>query len=149
MTVNVFLDSSVLLAASGSPNGASRALFQLAPAAHWRLLASPYAISEVLKNVSKFPAEATRAWIGLRRRLCVVDDVVSLNRPVIFAASKDRPILFTALAYSRVLLTLDRADFADILGGQFYGLRVRLPSTFIVEERAAGRLTLPKHGPSR
>ena len=145
--MNAFLDSSVLLAACGSPNGASRALFQLAPAASWRLLASPYAISEVLKNVSKFPAEATRAWIDLRRRLYVVDDVVSLNRPVIFAASKDRPILFTALAYSRVLLTLDRADFKDILGGQFYGLRVRLPSTFIAEERALGRLPLPNFPP--
>ena len=124
--------------------GASRALFQLAPTADWVLLASPYAISEVLKNISMFPAEATSAWIGLRRRLRVVDDVVSLNRPVIFAASKDRPILFTALAFSRVLLTLDRADFAEILGGQFYGLRVRLPHEFIAEERALGRLPFPK-----
>jgi hypothetical protein len=69
-----------------------------------------------------------------------MDDVVSLNRPVIFAASKDRPILFTALAWSEVLLTLDRVDFADLLGGQFYGLRVRLPSEFLEEERTAGRL---------
>ena len=67
--MNVFLDSSVLLAASGSDKGASRALFQLAPAADWVLLTSPYAISEVFKNISKFPAGATSAWIGLRRRL--------------------------------------------------------------------------------
>ncbi len=112
--------------------------------AGWVLLTSPYVISEVLKNISKFPAESTSAWVDLRRRLKVVDDVVSLNRPVIFAASKDRPILFTALAYSRLLLTLDRADFADILGGQFYGLRVRLPHEFIAEERAAGRLKVAR-----
>lgn len=142
--MNVFLDSSVLLAASGSSKGASRALFQLAPTAGWALLTSPYAIGEVFKNISKFPAEATSAWIGLRRRLGVVDDVVALNRPVIFAASKDRPILFTALASSRVLLTLDRADFADFLGGQFYGLRVRLPHEFIAEEQALGRPPSPK-----
>jgi hypothetical protein len=32
-------------------------------------------------------------------------DIVSLDRSVIFAASKDRRILFTALAYSGTLLT--------------------------------------------
>ena len=63
-----------------------------------------------------------------------------IDRPEIFAASKDRPILFTALASSEVLLTLDRADFTTMLGGAFYGLRVRLPYGFLTEERAAGRL---------
>ena len=75
-------------------------------------------------------------------RLAIVDDVVTLNRPVLFAASKDRPILFTALAWAEVLLTLDRSDFKDLLGSQFYGLRVRLPSDFLTGERAAGRLKL-------
>jgi len=60
---------------------------------------------------------------------------------VIFAASKDRPILFTALAWSTVLLTLDKADFADVLGGQFYGLEVLLPYQFLERERAVGRLS--------
>jgi hypothetical protein len=59
---------------------------------------------------------------------------------VVFAASKDRPILFTALAWADVLLTLDKADFADVLGGTFYGLRVMLPYDFLQHERAAGRL---------
>jgi hypothetical protein len=72
--------------------------------------------------------------------LIVVDDVVSLDRPVIFSASKDRPILFTALAWSNVLLTLDKADFVDILGGRFYGLDVLLPYDFLERERTAGRL---------
>lgn len=142
--MNVFLDSSVLLAASGSAKSASRALFELAPSAGWQLLASPYAISEVVKNLTKFSADATSVWIGLRRQLGVVDDVVVINRPVIFTASKDRPILFTALANARVLLTLDRVDFADVLGGQFYGLHVRLPHEFIAQERAAGRMRLPE-----
>ena len=72
--------------------------------------------------------------------MTVVDDVVVLGWPVVFAASKDRPILFTALAWADVLLTLDKADFADVLGGSFYGLRVLLPSDFLQHERADGRL---------
>ena len=39
-----------------------------------------------------------------------------------------------------VLLTLDKADFAGMLGGSFYGLRVLLPYDFLEQERAAGRL---------
>ena len=64
----------------------------------------------------------------------------SSTRPVLFAASKDRPILFSALAAANVLLTLHEADFATLLDGSFYGLRVRLPYSFLEEERAAGRL---------
>jgi hypothetical protein len=97
-------------------------------------------VAEVVRNLPKLPVSATGAWVRLRTQVTLLDDVVSLNRPVVFAASKDRPILFTALAWSQVLLTLDRADFADLLGGQFYGLRVRLPSEFLEEERRAGRL---------
>lgn len=74
----------------------------------------------------------------------IVDDIVSLDRPVIFLASKDRPILFTALAWSDTLLTLDREDFADLLDGEFYGLRVRLPFSFLEEERAEGRLKISR-----
>ena len=65
---------------------------------------------------------------------------IFLDASVLLAASKDRPILFSALAAADVLLTLDKADFATLLGGSFYGLRVRLPYAFLDEERAAGRL---------
>jgi predicted nucleic acid-binding protein len=136
--MKVFLDTSVLLAASASAKGASRALFQVPKPSNWTLLTSPYVVNEALKNLSKFPPEAAVSWIGLRRQLTIVDDVVSLNRPVIFAASKDRPVLFTALAWADVLLTLDRRDFDDLLGGQFYGLLVRLPFDFLAGQSAAG-----------
>jgi predicted nucleic acid-binding protein len=138
--VKLFLDTSVLLAACGSARGASRALFHLAPNTGWTLVTSPYAICEVIKNLPKFPAAATSVWVGLRRQLTLGDDVVALNRPAVFPVSKDRPILFSALAWSQVLLTLDREDFVGLLGGQFYGLRIRLPFEFLEEERAAGRL---------
>ena len=117
--MKLFLDTSVLLAAAGSTAGSSRAIFHHAPAQKWLLTTSPYALNEVLRNLPKLPPDATTEWLRLRPQLSVVDDVVSLDRPVIFAASKDRPILFTALAWADVLLTLDKADFSDVLGGTF------------------------------
>lgn len=107
-------------------------------------MSSPYALSEVLRNLGKLPAVATAEWVRLREQLRIVDDVVSLNRPVVFLASKDRPILFTALAWSDALITLDRNDFAEFLGGEFYGLRVRLPFNFLEEERVEGRLKISR-----
>ena len=138
--MKLFLDASVLLAAAGSSRGSSRALFGHASTQGWTLVSSPYALNEVLRNLPKLPAGATAEWLRLRPRVTMVDDVVSLDRPVIFAASKDRPILFSALAWAEVLLTLDKADFADVLGGAFYGLTVLLPYDFLERERAAGRL---------
>jgi predicted nucleic acid-binding protein len=140
--VNLFLDTSVLLAACGSAKGSSRAIFHLATAAGWNLMSSPYVLSEVMRNLGKLPIVATADWVRLRQQLAMVDDVVSLDRAVVFSASKDRPVLFTALAWSDALLTLDRDDFAKFLGGEFYGLRVRLPFEFLQEERAAGRLKI-------
>jgi hypothetical protein len=142
--VRLFLDTSVLLAASGSARGSSRALFHLSAKAGWTLMSSPYAIAETLKNLPKFPVTATASWVVLRPQLTIVDDVVSLNRPAVFSAGKDRPILFAALAWSQVLLTLDRQDFTGLLGRKFYELRIRLPFEFLEEERAAGRLLFPR-----
>ncbi|MBI2432879.1 MAG: hypothetical protein HYV26_08415 [Candidatus Hydrogenedentes bacterium] len=138
--MRLFLDTSVLLAAAGSAKGAARAIFSYAPACRWALLSSPYALSEAVGNLSKFPARVAADWIRLRPQLTVVDDVVTLDRPVIFEASKDRPILFTALASADILLTLDKADFGELLGGTFYGLPVLLPYVFLGQERAAGRM---------
>jgi predicted nucleic acid-binding protein len=106
--VNLFLDTSMLLAACGSAKGSSRTIFHLAAAAGWTLMSSPYALSEVLRNLGKLPVAATAEWVRLRQQLRIVDDVVSLDRAVVFFASKDRPILFTALAWSDALITLAR-----------------------------------------
>lgn len=138
--MNLFLDTSVLLAASGSEKGASRALFTYAELADWKLITSPYAIEETLRNLPKLPVAASRTWLRLRPRVVITDDVVTVNRPTLFAASKDRPILFSALASAEVLLTLDRKDFADLLGSTFYGLLVMTPADFLTRERHAGRL---------
>lgn len=107
-------------------------------------MASPYVVTEVNRNLTKLSISATGDWDRLRKQLVLVDDIVSLNLPAVFPASKDRPVLFTALALSEALLTLDREDFVTLLGREFYGLRVRLPYEFLQEERAAGRLKIEK-----
>jgi hypothetical protein len=137
--VKLFLDASVLLAAAASAQGASRAIFDSPAVQGWALLSSPYAINEVLRNLRKVSPQATSQWVRLRPKITLVDDVLAMDRPVVFTASKDRPILFSALAWADVLLTLDKQDFADVLGGTFYGLHVLLPYDFLERERSAGR----------
>jgi len=138
--MKLFLDTSVLLAACGSARGSSRALFGYAPAQGWTLMASPWVVAEVVRNLAKFPPAATHEWLRLRPHLVLMDDVVSLNQIVVFPVAKDRPVLLTALAWSQVLLTLDREDFTGLLGSHFYGLPLLEPAEFLESERHAGRL---------
>ena len=138
--MKLFLDTSVLLAACGSADGSSRALFQYAPGQGWELLASPWVVGEVVRNLVKFSTTSTAEWLRLRPQLVIVDDVVSLDRALVFPVSKDRPVLLSALASAQVLITLDREDFLGVLGTQCYGLPILLPYDFLEWERAAGRL---------
>ena len=69
-----------------------------------------------------------------------VEDILTLSLPVVFAASKDKLILFSAYAAAEILLTLDGKDFAELLGGSFYGLAVRKPADFLKEQRRMGRV---------
>ena len=111
-----------------------------APECDWILLATPYVVEEVLANLPNLPATATADWARLRPDLALMDDVLTLDRAAVFESAKDRPILFGALAWSDVLLTLDRSDFGALLGGTFYGLDVLTPGMFLERERGAGRL---------
>ncbi len=138
--MRLFLDTSVLLAAAGSAAGGSRELFRRAEANGWILIATPYVLDEVLANLGHLPGTALSDWARLRSDLIVCDDVVTLSRPVVFPVRKDRPILFSALAWADVLLTLDRADFEGLLGKAFYELPILTPGGWLTQERAAGRL---------
>jgi predicted nucleic acid-binding protein len=138
--VRIFLDTSVLLAACRSKSGASRAIIDIAAKQGWKLIASPWVRNEVERNLSKFPFESTATWVGLRSRISLVDDVVSIDRALVFPTGKDRPVLITALAWADVLLTLDREDFIKVLGSSCYGLPILLPSEFLIRERKQGRL---------
>jgi len=138
--VRLFLDTSVLLAASGSTTGASSEIFRRASANGWVLVSTPYALEEVLRNLPDMSPLASAEWARLRPALLVVDDVLTLDRPAVFHAGKDRPILFGALAWADTLLTLDRDDFGGLMDRAFYGLLVLKPGMFLERERAAGRL---------
>ena len=104
------------------------------------MLTSLYVVGEVTANLAKLPATATADWRRLHAQLALVDDVITLDRAVVFEAAKDRPILFTAFAWSEVLLTLDQNDFGKLLGDNFYGLPLLTPGAFLQRERTAGRL---------
>lgn len=138
--MTLFLDSSVVLAACGSVAGASREIFRCAPSNNWVLVATPYVIEEVLYNLPDLPPSASRDWAHLRPQLTLTDDVLTLDRPAVFEPAKDRPILFSALAWADVLLTLDQVHFGNWMGRSFYDLQILRPGTFLERERNAGRL---------
>lgn len=138
--MRIFLDTSVMLSACASSRGASRELFRLAGVNGWLLVTTPYAIDEVLRHLPDFPVTASGEWVALRPSILVMDDVLTVDLPVVFSASKDKPILFGALAWADVLLTLDRGDFEKLLGSSFYGMPVLKPGDFLERERTAGRL---------
>lgn len=140
MQVTLFLDTSVLLAASASNTGASREIFHRASINQWTLVTTPYVLEEVLRNLPSLPISAAIHWPRLRPALRLMDDVITLDRPTVFEPAKDRPILFSALAWADVLLTLDRGDFGALMNQAFYGLLILKPGAFLEQERAAGRL---------
>ena len=140
--MRLFLDSSVLLAAIGSSTGASREIFRRAKSLEWTLIATPYVTGEVNKNLELLPASGPPTWETLRSELLILDDVVTIDKPTVFAPAKDRPILFSAFAWADVLLTLDRNDFGALLGQSFYDLEIFKPGEFLRRERAAGRLKI-------
>jgi hypothetical protein len=86
------------------------------------------------------PQSAAETWVLLQTKLETVPDVLTFPQIAVFAPAKDRPILFTAAAWSDVLLTLDRQDFAGLLGSHFYGLPILRPGDFLRRERASGNL---------
>jgi hypothetical protein len=66
---------------------------------------------------------------------------LALDKPLVFAKAKDRPVVITALATrAEWLLTLDEADFQGKLGREVYGLRIASPGEFLLEQRAQGVL---------
>ena len=89
--MRLFLDTSVLLAASGSAGGASREIFRLATKNSWTLMTTPYAVEEVRRNLSKVSVTAHVDWNGLQRELLLMNDVFAIDRPAVFAPAKDRP----------------------------------------------------------
>jgi predicted nucleic acid-binding protein len=140
--MRLLLDTNVLLAATGSSNGASREVIRLACANSWHLIVTPYIIAEVRKNLSKMPepSSALAEWVRIEPLFLLMPDVLTLEVISIYPIAKDRPVLFGALAWADVLLTLDHADFVCRVGHTFYDLAILTPGQFLCRERDAGRL---------
>lgn len=140
--MRLFLDTSVLLAAAGSAKGASRFLVIEAAGLGWQLLSSDYCAEETRRNLPKIGRAAATAWLKeIAPRVQLVRTRVSLDKPLVFTKTKDRPVVITALAArAERLLTLDEADFHRKLGRQVYGMRLATPGEFLLEQRAQGVL---------
>ena len=138
--MRLFLDSSVLLAASGSGKGAACFVLTEAVTQGWELVSSDYCAEEVRRNLPKIGGTAAAVWKKqLAPRIRVVRASLALDRPLVFAKAKDRPVIITALAArAEWLLTLDEGDFHKKLGREVYGLRIATPGEFLLEQRAQG-----------
>jgi len=117
--LNIFLDSSVALAAALAETGASRRVFDRAAAQGWVLVVSTWVLREMRDNLVDKPPLATSAWLALRVKVVVEDDELTFDWPLLFDVTKDKPVLLTALACADGLLT---------------------PGEFLSRERQAGRL---------
>ena len=141
--MKLFLDTSVLLAACGSEKGASRELFRLAPFNEWTLMTTPYELEETERNLPKLPLCRRFCVAGREAELGRSRRSLTLNQLAVFPVAKVRPVLFSALAWADVLLTLDRNDFLTMLGDEFYGMPILKPGMFLERQRDAGVLRIP------
>lgn len=138
--VTLFVDTSVLLAASGSLSGASSFLCQESKNQGWLLVSSPWCIEETLKNLPKLGHPASSRWAEkIEPNLKLVPNALTLDKLLVFPKTKDRPVLLSALgAKAEVLLTLDREDFQDSIGNSIYGMDICTPGQFLMKQRQIG-----------
>ena len=138
--MKLFLDTTVLLAASESPLGASREIFQRAHLNDWTLLTTPYVLHEVARNLPDLSPHGVFDWKVLRLQLVVTDDISVMQRAEIPEGAKNNVILFSALASAEALLTLDESAFGSLMQNSFSGLVILRPGLFLQQLRASGRL---------
>ncbi|HKK19372.1 MAG TPA: PIN domain-containing protein [Opitutales bacterium] len=138
--MDLFLDTSVLLSACGSSKGASRYIIESAAEQHWQLKSAHYCREETLRNLKKLGAGAEAFFSkSLDRKIDWQLNALTTDDIIVFEKAKDRPVLISALACKPdALLTLDRADFHERLGAQFYGIAIRTPGEWLMELREQG-----------
>ncbi|MGL4399213.1 MAG: hypothetical protein ACRCXD_05060 [Luteolibacter sp.] len=133
--MRIFLDSSVLLSACGSEKSLSRLITEIAPQRGWRLISASYCRAETNKNLGKLGPAAALKWPDMHSKVEWVPNALTSRKPLLLTASKDKPVLISALAAEcEVLLTLDQGDFGLLLGTTVYGMRVDTPRDFLIRE---------------
>jgi predicted nucleic acid-binding protein len=131
--VKVFLDTSVILSACSSQRSLSRLVFVLAPEQGWHLVSAHYCRAETLRNLGKFPPSAMQTWLEWQDTIEWTPNALTTRHPLLPIASKDKPVLISALAAEcDTLLTLDKGDFGDLLESKVYKMLVTTPRGFLV-----------------
>ncbi len=138
--IRVFVDASVLIAASYSPTGASREIIRQAIRGNVTLIASELVLEETRENLR---AKAPEALVSLEQILDIVpfELVQPTEQQVLQAASytalKDAPIV-AAAKRARVdyLVSLDRRHLVGVPEvAQRSGLKIVLPEELLKEIR--------------
>ena len=131
--MRLFLDSSVLLSAAGSEKSLSRLIMTIADQWEWDLVTAFYCRDETNRNIGKFPPKAAIKWKALQDDLSFTPNALTSNRPLLLTASKDKPVLISALAAKcDALLTLDTGDFGILIDTKVYGMLVTTPRSFLI-----------------
>ena len=131
--MRLFLDSSVLLSAAGSEKSLSRLIVTIADDWEWELVTAFYCRDETNRNIVKFPPKAAKSWKALQDDLSFTPNALTSARPLLLTASKDKPVLISALAAKcDVLLTLDTGDFGILIDTKVYGMLVTTPRSFLI-----------------
>jgi predicted nucleic acid-binding protein len=122
-----------MLSACGSGKSLSRLITEIAPERDWRLISASYCHAETSKNIGKLGAEAILNWPEMQTKIEWVPNALTSKKPLLLTASKDKPVLISALAAkSDVLLTLDKGDFGLLLGTEVYRMRITTPRDFLI-----------------
>ena len=133
--MRLFLDSSVLLSAAGSEKSLSRLIMTIADQWEWDLVTAFYCRDETNRNIGKFPPKAAIKWKALQDDLSFTPNALTSSRPLLLTASKDKPVLISALAAKcDALLTLDTGDFGILIDTKVYGMLVTTPRSFLIAQ---------------
>lgn len=135
----IFLDSSVLIAACASSNGASHAIIVMAEIGLFQVLISEQIIQECDRNLNK----KLPTVVSIFKQILTAINPEILPHPTpsdviqwkAIIEAKDAPILAAAVkAKVDRLLTLNTKDFTPTVANQA-GLVIQTPSQFIQEVR--------------
>jgi len=143
--VRLFLDTSVLIAAIGSDQGAARFIIEESEVNGWKLVTADYCVEEARRNWPKLRQPSTLSlhiWETIvLPRTEVLPVRLVLNKPLWFSKTKDRPVVISALAADcNWLITFDKADFHAKLGRKVYSVNIGTPKEFLLEQINQGEI---------
>lgn len=139
--VEIFIDASVLFAASDSPRGASREIIRYAQRGQVILVVNKFVLDETEKNLANKRPEALSAFEAIKETIPF--KTVNPTKAEVLAmqphtALKDAPHFATAIkAKVSCIVSLDRRHMIDIRSKvqADLGLRILLPAEFLQEIR--------------